>query len=79
MGDATSYGVTITPEMTGQTLSATKMVDTVIGTATIAPDMVGQAMPTNKAIGAILVLICLSAIIWGVVQSKRETPGLTEE
>ncbi|MDR1841112.1 MAG: sodium-translocating pyrophosphatase [Holophagales bacterium] len=33
----------------------------------------------SKLIGAILALICIGAIVWGVLQSKKETPGLTEE
>ena len=33
----------------------------------------------SKALGAVLAVICIAAIVWGVVQSKRETPGLTEE
>jgi len=33
----------------------------------------------SKAVGAILAIICIAAIVWGVVQSKKEAPGLTED
>jgi len=33
----------------------------------------------NKIVGAILAIICIAAIVWGVVQSKKEAPGLTED
>ncbi|MDR2561516.1 MAG: sodium-translocating pyrophosphatase [Holophagales bacterium] len=33
----------------------------------------------NKVVGAILAIICIAAIVWGVVQSKKEAPGLTED
>jgi hypothetical protein len=33
----------------------------------------------SKVVGAILAIICIAAITWGVLQSKKETPGLTEE
>jgi len=32
-----------------------------------------------KVWGAILALLCVAAIVWGVLQSKKETPGLTED
>jgi len=45
-----------------------------------APDNATQSGGAgNKWIGAILALICIGAIVWGVLQSKKETPGLTED
>jgi K(+)-stimulated pyrophosphate-energized sodium pump len=33
----------------------------------------------SKWVGAILALICVGIIVWGFVQSKKETPGLMDE
>jgi hypothetical protein len=32
-----------------------------------------------KLWGTILAIVCVAVIVWGVVQSKKEAPGLTEE
>ncbi len=34
---------------------------------------------TDKVVGAIMAIVCVSAIVWGVLQSKKETPGLLDE
>jgi K(+)-stimulated pyrophosphate-energized sodium pump len=34
---------------------------------------------SHKLVGGIVALLCVGAIVWGVLQSKKETPGLTEE
>jgi K(+)-stimulated pyrophosphate-energized sodium pump len=39
----------------------------------------GDGSSGQKAVGAIMAVICVAAIVWGVLQSKKETPGLTEE
>ena len=33
----------------------------------------------KKAIGAVMAAVGVSAIVWGVFQSKKETPGLMDE
>jgi K(+)-stimulated pyrophosphate-energized sodium pump len=33
----------------------------------------------HKVWGTVMALICVSAILWGVMQSKKETPGLMDE
>jgi hypothetical protein len=34
---------------------------------------------THKAVGGIMAAICVGAIVWGVLQSKKETPGLMDD
>jgi K(+)-stimulated pyrophosphate-energized sodium pump len=34
---------------------------------------------TYKVWGAVLAIVCVAVIVWGVIQSKKEAPGLTEE
>jgi K(+)-stimulated pyrophosphate-energized sodium pump len=38
----------------------------------------GSGDARHKTIGAILALVCIVAIVWGVLQSKKETPGLMD-
>ena len=38
----------------------------------------GLADTRHKLIGAVFALICVVAIVWGVLQSKKETPGLMD-
>jgi len=33
----------------------------------------------HKVWGALLAVACVAIIVWGVLQSKKEAPGLTEE
>jgi len=34
---------------------------------------------THKIVGGLMAAICVGAIVWGVLQSKKETPGLMDE
>jgi K(+)-stimulated pyrophosphate-energized sodium pump len=53
----------------------------VIGTYTFFPtEKVKQEGTAGSTwVGAILAIVFLAAIVWGVLQSKKETPGLTED
>ncbi|MFZ1614569.1 MAG: sodium-translocating pyrophosphatase [Holophaga sp.] len=33
---------------------------------------------THKLVGGVMALVCVGAIVWGVLQSKKETPGLMD-
>ncbi|MCE1228769.1 MAG: sodium-translocating pyrophosphatase [Firmicutes bacterium] len=33
----------------------------------------------HRIFGLVMAVVCVGAIVWGVLQSKKETPGLTEE
>jgi K(+)-stimulated pyrophosphate-energized sodium pump len=34
---------------------------------------------SNKAIGVIAALVCIGALVWAVMKSKQETPGLVSD
>jgi K(+)-stimulated pyrophosphate-energized sodium pump len=55
----------------------------VIGSYTFFPTNLvsedGTFGSTWTWVGAILAIVFLAAIVWGVLQSKKETPGLTED
>ena len=34
---------------------------------------------SSRMIGALMALVCIGAILWGVFQSKKEAPGLQDE
>jgi hypothetical protein len=55
----------------------------VIGSYTFFPTSLvsedGTFGSTWTWVGAILAIAFLAAIVWGVLQSKKETPGLTED
>jgi hypothetical protein len=68
------------PETAGLMVDVSpKVLTMVAGTSHAFTASVTGAAGSNKWIGAILAAICIAAIVWGVIQSKKETPGLTEE